>query len=256
MSKIGSGFGIGRDIAVVSFLRGDRSGDTQSFLRRPEQRLVAWLLPRIPASVTPRFLTILGFCGAILAAIGLVACRWNVWGSIAIAIGISLNWFGNLFDGPLAFYRRQENPRLTYIIDHTADLFSLVIIIVSFGLSPFLSLASSLTVLLCFLLFSSYAYIKAVARHTRQSSYLGIGASEFRLLMIVWACGGAVLGVREPLVKGFSRVDAVIIGLAAIAVIGLAYRATRDALQVNADERARMDQAARTDPAVAQKSAD
>ena len=61
-----------------------------------------------------------------------------------VIVGVALNWFGDSLDGSLARYRREERPRFGFLVDHTCDLFSQILIIVAFGLSPFLSLVSAL----------------------------------------------------------------------------------------------------------------
>ena len=99
----------------------------------------------------------------------------------------------------------------------------------AFGISPFLSLVSALVVLLCYLLFSAYTYIRAAAHHIHQMSYIGLGATEFRILMIVWACLGAALGFGEPVLGALTRVDVAILSLGAMAVVGLGIKAFGDA---------------------------
>ena len=79
----------------------------------------------------------------------------------AVVVGVALNWFGDSLDGSLARYRHTERPRFGFLVDHTCDLFSQILIIVAFALSPFLTLVSALVVLLCYLLFSAYTYIRA-----------------------------------------------------------------------------------------------
>jgi hypothetical protein len=67
-------------------------------------------------------------------------------------------------------------------------------------------------------------------------SYIGVGATEFRLLMIFWALAGSAAGLREPLVNGLSSIDISILGLGLVAVIGLGAKAVKDARQVAREE--------------------
>ena len=147
-----------------------------------------------------------------------------------------MNWFGDSLDGSLARYRQEERPRFGFLVDHTCDLFSQILVIVAFGLSPFLSLISALTILLCYLLFSAYTYIRAAAHHIHQMAYVGVGATEFRILMVVWAIAGVTFGLHEPLVHGISTIDLVILILALFAVLGLGIKATLDARDVALEE--------------------
>lgn len=207
----------------------------QSFLGAAEQRLVRAIVAEMPASVTPLQLTRIGMFGAIVAAVALVGCRWSPLWLPLFPVGIFLNWFGIALDGPLALHRRIEHPRLGFV-DHTYDFFSQILIIVAFGASPFLSLGSALIVLICYLLFSAYTYIRAIARHVQQMSYIGLGATEFRILMIAWAFVAHAAGVNETADHGVSRLDAAIMLLAILAVGGLAIKAVTDARRLAADE--------------------
>jgi phosphatidylglycerophosphate synthase len=178
--------------------------------------------------------------GSLIASIALIGCNWSAFCLPAVALGVIMNWFGDSLDGSLARFRKEERPRFGFLVDHTCDLFSQIMIIVAFGLSPFLSLVSALVVLLCYLLFSAYTYIRAAAHHVHQMSYIGVGATEFRILMIVWAAIGTVFNLREPLVDGLSRLDVTIFFLATLAVIGLAFKAISDARLVASEERQHM----------------
>lgn len=208
----------------------------RSFLAEGEQALIRWILPQIPTRVTSLHLTGVGMVGALAAAIGLVGCAWTYAFLPAVVVGVALNWFGDSLDGSLARYRREERPRFGFLVDHTCDLFAQIIIIVAFGLSPFLSLVSALVVLLCYLLFSAYTYIRAAAHHVHQMSYIGLGATEFRILMIVWACLGSALGLREPMLGALTAIDVAILSLGAMAVVGLAIKAFRDARAIAESE--------------------
>ena len=208
----------------------------RSFLALAEQRLIRALVSRMPPAVTSLHLTAVGMCGAFIASAGLVLCHLSAFWLLLVVIGVSLNWFGDSLDGSLARYRREERPRFGFLVDHTCDLFAQIMIIVAFGLSPFLSLVSALTILLCYMLFSAYTYIRAAAHHIHQMSYIGVGATEFRILMIAWASLGTMFGLHEPLVRGLTSLDIVILILAAFAVVGLAIKAVADARQVAFEE--------------------
>jgi phosphatidylglycerophosphate synthase len=204
----------------------------RSFLVDAEQRLIKWILPQIPKKISSLHLTTFGMIGSLLGSIGLICCNWSLYWLPAVVIGVTMNWFGDSLDGSLARYRKEERPRFGFLVDHTCDLFSQITLIVAFGLSPFLSLVAALVILLCYLLFSAYTYIRAAAHHVHQMSYIGVGATEFRILMIAWASFGATIGLREPLVNGFSGLDISILILAAAAVVGLGLKAVGDARQV------------------------
>lgn len=208
----------------------------QSFLADNEQRLIRWILPRLPAELKSLHLTAFGLFGSFLTAIALIGCNLSVLWLPVVALGVSINWFGDSLDGSLARYRKEERPRFGFLVDHTCDLFSQLLIIVAFGFSPYLSLISALTILLCYLLFSAYTYIRAATQHVHQMAYIGVGATEFRILMIVWPIVGAMLHLHEPLANGISKLDGTILALAALAICGLVYKSVRDAFEIARDE--------------------
>jgi phosphatidylglycerophosphate synthase len=208
----------------------------RSFLANAEQKAIRWILPRIPRAITSLHLTLLGMFGSILAGTALIACNWSFSWLPVVVLGIVLNWFGDSFDGSLARYRKAERPRFGFLVDHTSDLFSQTVIIISFGLSPFLSLFSALIVLLCYLLFSAYTYIRAAVQNIHQMAYVGLGATEFRILMAVWALLGPALGLRQSPMNGESTLDIAIMSLGGLAVIGLGVKAVSDARYIAAEE--------------------
>jgi phosphatidylglycerophosphate synthase len=216
----------------VAFLLSERIERLdRSFLAVSEQRLLDVILAALPASVTPLRLTKIGVIGAVVAAAALVGCRWSsAWLPLFLS-GIVLNWLGMALDGPLA-RRRNETDRRLDVIGQVNDLLSQVLLIVMFGASPFLSFQSALVILACYLLFSAYNYVRTIAHHARPMAYIGLGPSEFRILMAAWPFIAQATGVDE----GLSRLDTAILILAAIGVAGLAIKALSDARQIAAEE--------------------
>lgn len=208
----------------------------RSFLSKAEQDFIQWILPRISENVSSLDLTAFGLLGSLLAAGGLIGCSYSLAFLPAVVGGVCMNWFGDSLDGSLARFRQEERPRFGFILDHTCDLFSQIIIIVAFGFSPFLTLISALAILLCYLMFSAYTYIRAAAHHIHQMSYIGLGATEFRILMIGWACLAATIGVSQPTFGPVTSIDIAILLMCAIAVVGLAFKAVGDARMVAMDE--------------------
>lgn len=207
----------------------------QNFLAASEQRLVERVLSALPPSVTPLRLTKIGVFGAVVAAAALIGCRWSpAWLSVLMA-GILLNWFGMTLDGPLARRRNVISPRLE-VIGQTNDLLSQALVIVMFGASPFLSFRSAFVVLACYLLFSAYNYVRTIAQRARPMAYIGLGPTEFRILMVAWPLVAQAFGVDETAHEGHSRLDTTIMILAAFSFIGLAGKAIADARQLAAEE--------------------
>lgn len=215
-----------------------KSGHHQSFLAPAEQKLVRALIAELPDSISPLQLTRIGFFGAVVTAVALVCSCWSTLWTPLIPLGVFLNWFGAALDGPLAVRRRTTDPRFG-LLEHTYDLFSQILIIVAFGISPFLSMESALVVLICYLLFSAYTYIRAIARHVQQMAYIGLGATEFRILMALWPFAAHAMGIDETIDVGHSQLDSAILILAAFAICGLGIKALSDARRVSVDESGR-----------------
>ncbi len=69
-------------------------------------------------------------------------------------------------------------------------------------------------------------------------SYIGVGATEFRILMIIWATLGSALNLKEPLVGGLSWLDGATLILGALAAMDLGHKAIVNGLKVAAEENA------------------
>ena len=155
----------------------------QSWLAAGEKRLLIAIARRLPAWVSPDFLTLLGVLGALLTGLCYVGSRhsaWFLWGAIA---GLKLNWFGDSLDGTLARVRGIERPVYGYFIDHSTDLMSQVFIFLGLGASPYLRFDAACLILLAYWLAALLTFIRAVATRIFQISYYGIGPTEIRIAL-------------------------------------------------------------------------
>ncbi len=193
-----------------------------SILANAERELLARIVRRLPAGVTPDRLTAVGLAGAILTVAGFVTCNWSYIGLTLVVAGLFLNWFGDSLDGTLARYRHIERQHYGYFIDHSADLIAQTLIIVGLGLSPFFTIPSALLVLSLYLLMSSYTYLRVVTESVHRLSYGGMGATEFRILVAAWALIAAAWGpsLITYEVCAFAALDLVIGLLSALTFLG------------------------------------
>ena len=170
----------------------------QNLLASGERRLLNWICPRLPAWMMPDHLTAIGFCGAMLCAAGYVLSNWNVnwlWLSIAAYF---INWFGDSLDGSLARFRKIERPAFGYFIDHSADSLANLILVTSFGISPFVHLNVALFGAASYLLLSIHTFLAARVADEFRLSYLAGGPTELRILLIavtfsMWFFGAKTL---------------------------------------------------------------
>jgi len=205
----------------------------QSFVYAAEQRLAIRMAQAAPRWVAPAHLSLLGAVGAAFAAAALVGCgRWPdlVW---LVPPAMMINWYGLTTDLPLARLRGVEHPGAG-MAHHVAELFSQIALIIAYGFSPFLTLRAAATVLVCYLLFSSYGYIRAATRHVQQMAYIGLGVTEFRILLALWPFAAMALGVPQSLHDRLPAIDVAVIGLALVAVLGLLVKLLKDGRRIAA----------------------
>lgn len=150
-----------------------------------ERPLIRWLAEKLPATVMPDHMTLIGFFAAVLIAVSYWLTNFDrnfLW---LASFGFVLNWFGDSLDGSLARYRKIERPRFGYFIDHTVDAFTQVIIGVGIGLSPYVRFEFALFVLVGYLLLSIHTYIAIFACGVFKISYGKFGPTEARVLAIL-----------------------------------------------------------------------
>ena len=83
----------------------------KSFLAGWEPRVVQQILATLPPQASAPMLTKLSLAGALIAAAGLLGCRFAVWPVFLIPLGVGLNWFGAAVDGPLGVQRGERDSK-------------------------------------------------------------------------------------------------------------------------------------------------
>ncbi len=164
-------------------------------LCRPEQYCIQALVGFLPRYVDPDHLTVFALAGAVMAGVGLVGCRLSAWFLLPFYLGLIANWFGDSFDGALARHRRCERHRVGFIIDRSSDVLSFSIIILGFGLSPYLSMHAALMLLVAYLVQAVYGMMRTVVDRVQIVGLGGIGATEGRILIGLWVGVMRVAGI-------------------------------------------------------------
>lgn len=199
--------------------------ENKSALHLSEKDILEYIVRRIPSNITPNDLTIIGFAGAVIAFVAFLLCNISdVFLPIA-GFGVFLNWFGDSTDGTLARHRGIERPKLGYMIDHSFDLISNALMFIGLGLSPYFTFFASLLAMSMYYLFSAYTYLKVVAMAQHTLSYGGMGATELRVLMVIWTIVAFEFGpsMFDADFYGYRMLDAVICGLWFLCLISLFY---------------------------------
>lgn len=179
----------------------------QNWLAAKERRLLNWLCHRMPAWITPDWLTATGMVGAFMTFAGYAASNIaSSWLLLAIA-GYAVQWFGDSMDGSLARYRHIERPSYGYFIDHSCDGLATLLILCGMGLSPFVTMNVALIALAGYLLLSIHAFLSARVLGELKLSYLSAGPTELRLMLIGLTIMMMALGTDPGLFGQWSGFD-------------------------------------------------
>ena len=196
-----------------------------SALYLSEREVLEYIVRRIPLNIGPNDLTITGFIGAFVAFVAFILCNISDAFLPIAGLGIFLNWFGDSTDGTLARYRGIERPKYGYLIDHSFDLISNALMFVGLGLSPYFTFFSALLAISMYYLFSAYTYLRVLAMSQHTLSYGGMGATELRILLFVWAIIASLIGpgMIEAEILGHRALDTVVCALWIFFFIFLCY---------------------------------
>ena len=192
----------------------------ENFLARAERRLLNHLCAAMPGWVSPDKLTFIGMVGAVMIFAGYLASNADpawLWLSIA---GFVAHWFGDSLDGSLARFRKIERPRYGYFLDHSCDGLATAMIVVGIGLSPYVALEAALLGLAGYLLLSIHAFLSVRVLGELPLTYLNLGPTEVRILLVLLTLGFLIFGVPRPAWNGQTSFDLVAWG-AGLLMIGL-----------------------------------
>lgn len=179
----------------------------ENLLARAERRLLTWLCARMPDWVFPDLLSITGMLGAAMIFGGYLASSLSrdwLWLSIA---GYLVHWFGDSLDGSLARFRKIERPRYGYFLDHSFDGLATMLIVSGVGLSPYLLTETALLALVGYLLLSIHAFLSVRVFGELRLSYLNLGPTEVRLILIVLTLVMYFVGPARPVYRGWNGYD-------------------------------------------------
>ncbi|MGM9478360.1 CDP-alcohol phosphatidyltransferase family protein [Pedobacter sp. GSP4] len=100
-----------------------------NILHKGEQRLILFLLKKIPDWVTPNILTGIGLLGSIIVFVAFLMGSFYVRTYLSIGVlGLAINWFGDSLDGRLAYYRQTPRKWYGFALDIIMDWLSIILI--------------------------------------------------------------------------------------------------------------------------------
>lgn len=191
----------------------------ENMLARAERRLLNWLCAHMPRWVFPDLLSSIGMTGAVMILAGYVGSNWSrdwLWLSIA---GFFVHWFGDSLDGSLARFRKIERPRYGYFLDHSADAFGTTMIVGGIGLSPYMAAETALFALVGYLLLSIHAFLSVKVFGELRLSYLALGPTEIRVILIALTLVMYFSGISAPVFAIFNGYDLFALGAAVLMIV-------------------------------------
>lgn len=116
-----------RMVKTLNIIAKDRK--RTNILKSSEQKLIAYLVQRIPMWINSDGLTAIGFFGNLMVASSIVmgAFLSRYWLLLSL-IGFAVNWFGDSLDGRIAYYRNRPRKWYGFSLDVTVDWVGTILI--------------------------------------------------------------------------------------------------------------------------------
>jgi phosphatidylglycerophosphate synthase len=204
-----------------------------------EKRCLIWIAERLPRWVTSDRLTLL----ALLAMVGCGASYWLARTSPAglwfANLSLAVNWFGDSLDGTVARVRNRQRPRYGFYVDHIVDAFGACALFGGLALSGYMTPVVALAVLAAYLLVSAEIYLATYCLGTFRISFMKMGPTELRLLLV--AGNFALMLTNNPVPIVFGHAERLFDIGGVIGAIGLvaaaAMTAARNTRRLYSEER-------------------
>ena len=161
----------------------DHIREHNSILVAPEKRILTWTALRLPRWVNSDHLTLLGVAGMLLGGLAYWGARWEPRSLWIVAIALGINWFGDSMDGTLARVRNRQRPRYGFYVDHVVDVVGALFLLGGLSASGYITPWIGLGLLIGFLLLAAESYLATYALGIFRLSFMGIGATELRILL-------------------------------------------------------------------------
>ncbi|MEQ1726940.1 MAG: CDP-alcohol phosphatidyltransferase family protein [Vicinamibacterales bacterium] len=172
--------------------------DNSSVSAHLEKQLLIWIAHRLPRAINSDHLSTLGLTSMALAGLSFAAFRVTPWAAAGVVAALVLNWFGDSLDGTVARVREQQRPRYGFYVDHVIDLAGTTMLLSGLGCSGLMHPLLAAAVLAAYLLVSSESYLATHAVGVFRMSFVGVGPTELRLLLIAGALRATQSAWVEP----------------------------------------------------------
>lgn len=180
----------------MAVLAGRHIREHRSMLMAAEKRFLIWVAARLPLWMNADHLTLVGVLGMLLAGLGFWAARWDERALLIVVVALVVNWLGDSLDGTLARVRNHQRPRYGFYVDHVSDIVGVLFLLVGLTLSGYITPYLGLGLMAGFFMVSSEAYLATHALGIFRLSFMKVGPTEIRILLIA----GTLKVLNEPVV--------------------------------------------------------
>lgn len=164
----------------------DNKKEFESFLKGAEGAAMNFLVPKVPTWVSSKHLTL----ASIPLSLGVIICGFNASANLnwlyLFSILIFLHWLTDVLDGSVARYRKENEPKWGFYMDHFLDYVFMCSFVIgySFLLEDSLKIwAYSLIPLMGALMVSEYLRFGAIKKFN--IAHYGFGPIEMQASLIV-----------------------------------------------------------------------
>ncbi|HOJ65693.1 MAG TPA: CDP-alcohol phosphatidyltransferase [Paludibacteraceae bacterium] len=99
-----------------------------NILHSVEQKLIAYLVQKIPAWMSSDILTAIGFVGSVIVFLSFVLGAFISRYFLLLGIlGFMVSWFGDSLDGRIAYYRNKPRKWYGFSLDITVDWLGIIL---------------------------------------------------------------------------------------------------------------------------------
>ncbi len=210
----------------------------QSWLAPSERIILLNMAMSLPQWVKPDHMTMLGVGGGCLCGIGFAASGHSPLFLWLAVVGLVVNWAGDSLDGNLARVRGVERLKYGFFVDHVSDIVSQTLIFMGMAASPYLRFEMGCLLLMSYWLATMFTLIRTISAQVFQISYFGIGPTEIRIGLVVYAFSLLTVGPL-PITTGMgaiSLMDALAMVIFATVMVSFLVMGLHEAQQLAAQE--------------------
>ena len=158
-----------------------------NILKSAEQKLISYLVQRIPSQITPNILTVIGSLGSVMICCSFLLAKYLNGHYLLLGIlGLFINWFGDSLDGRIAYYRQIPRKWYGFSLDIIMDWISTILI--SLGYFYYAPIPFKVFGFL-FLALYGWAMIISQLRYKITDKYIidsgNVGPTEIRVIIAI-----------------------------------------------------------------------